>query len=259
MKDFKYIFTISVLACTLLCACTARSGDDAAAVETTNISAVSVTPAIKIETTASPIPTAELISQNTPAPFSPDVPEGEVIDDEFFADTAFLGNSLVDGFRMYSGLTTPDYYAVTSLTVINAASQIAAMPADTYNKVYILLGINEIGYDVEYFIELYSEMLDSVEKNQPNADVYIMAITPVSEHKDETSDTFNMTRVKAYNKALHDLAFEHECYFLDICTALGDENGFLPPASTTDGVHFTPDHYTIWYDYIKTHYIVKED
>ncbi len=40
-----------------------------------------------------------------------DIPETEAVDGDYFADTVFIGNSIEEGFMIYSGLTTADFYA----------------------------------------------------------------------------------------------------------------------------------------------------
>lgn len=203
----------------------------------------------------------------TEKPEGPDLPEREAVGDDFFSDAAFMGNSLMDGFRMFSGLTTCDYYAATSMTVVGADSKycikldngnqgtlVDGLKQKPYGKIYILLGINEIGYDVKTFIELYGKMLDDIMSAQPNCDIYIMGLTPVSEAKSSSSDTFNMTRINEYNSALHQLAADKGCYYLDLVSALAGPDGYLPANKTTDGIHFSADVYKTWLAYVKTHY-----
>ncbi len=197
-------------------------------------------------TPASPTP--------TPGPAYPDLTEQPEVDDDFFADSAMLGNSLVDGFRLFSGLTSCDYYCATSMTVAGSGDLVYQMSQTQYGKIYILLGINEIGYDVSYFADQYQTMLDSIREKEPDADIYIMGLTPVSAHKSATDSTFTMDRVKMYNDALHTLAAENDCWYVDLCEALSDETGYLPSGVTSDGVHFAASHYKVWLQYLKTHY-----
>ncbi len=187
--------------------------------------------------------------------FGAPVPLAESVDDEWFSDAAFLGNSLVDGFRLFSGLTTCDVYAATSMTVMGAGSLITQMSAEQYGKVYILLGVNEIGFDAEYFKSLYADMLDTIMEQQPDADIYIMGLTPVSAHKSSTDRTFTMDRIRLYNETLLDLAEEKGCYYIDLVEALSDDSGYLPASVTTDGVHFAASHYQVWLEYLRTHHV----
>lgn len=223
-------------------------------------------PTVEGDPTITPTPSPDV----TPVPevSGPDIPERETADDEFFADAAFMGNSLMDGFRLFSGLTTCDYYAATSMTVVgvdsnvcitlengNAGTLIDGLSQKPYGKIYILLGINEIGYEVSTFIDLYGKMLDTIIAAQPDCDIYIMGLTPVSAAKSAGSDTFNMTRITSYNTALHELAAERGCYYLDLVDALAGDDGYLPANVTTDGIHFSAEVYKQWLDYIKTHYV----
>ena len=197
-----------------------------------------------------------------------DVPLAERVEDDFFSDAAIIGNSLIDGLRLYSGLTTCDYYAVTSLSVFNISSVkgiklnngemgtvYQAVAQKTYGKIYILLGINEIGYDTNTFRATYADMLDRIAGLQPDADVYIMSLTPVSANKSSTSTVFTMPRIKEYNSALYSLAGEKGCYYIDLIEALADETGYLPSSATWDGVHLNAGYYKVWADYLRTHYV----
>lgn len=179
----------------------------------------------------------------------------EPVDDSWFDDAAFLGNSLVDGFRLYSGLTNCDIFASTSMTVLGVDSLLSQMALNQYGKVYILLGINEIGFEPDYFGDIYSDMLDKIVAQQPDADIYIMGLSPVSAYKSSTDSVFTMDRVRSYNEELLALAEERGFYYIDLCEALAGEDGYLPSEVTTDGVHFAAGHYAIWRDYLKNHYM----
>lgn len=200
-----------------------------------------------------------------PPPTYPDLSLKPRADDSFFADTAILGNSLIDGLRLYAKLKTVDYYCGTSMSVVSAlntknvllkngayGTQIDAMAQKQYGKVYIELGINEIGGSVTTYISRYRTLLDKIRAAQPNADIYIMAITPTSRSKVGTS--FSKDRVVMYNNALYQLAAEWGCWYLDDYTPLADSEGYLPSAETWDGVHFTPKKYSAWEEFIRTHY-----
>ena len=199
-------------------------------------------------------------------PAYPDLSLRERADDSFFSDAAFLGNSLVEGLRLYAKFKTVDYYSGTSMSVVSAlytknvllrngtyGTQLDAMAQKQYGKVYIELGINEISGSVTTFIKNYRALLDKIRAAQPDADIYIMAITPVSKAKSQAG-TFTRERVIMYNTALYKLAGERECYYLDDFTPLADSEGYLPKSQTWDGVHFTVAKYAEWETVIRTHY-----
>jgi len=212
-------------------------------------------------------------SMSTEAPlpeipvFSPDLEESEPVGDDFFKDAAFIGNSLLDGLRLHSGISCGDFYAYTSMTVMgvgvkqvvnlgngNIGTILQGMAQKEYGKVYILLGINEIFLEPEEFSVHYGKLVGKVREIQPNADIYIMSLTPLGKEKSQSNKLYGLERLLSFNDALYDVAMEQECYYLDIYSALADEEGFLPKGDSTDGVHLIPDYYKLWLDYIKCHY-----
>jgi hypothetical protein len=221
-----------------------------------------------------PIPPETSLDIPSPSPspppedLPPNIPVQPRMEDDFFADAAFMGNSLMDGFRLFSGIATCDYYAATSMTVLGAAStycitldsgsagtMIDGLTQKPYGKIYTLLGINEIGMNVDAFIEQYGAMLDTIIAAQPDCVVYVMGITPVSQAKSSSHDLFNMPRINEYNAALKQLAGDKGCYYMDLVEAIAGEDGFLPSTVTSDGVHFTADVYVKWAEYVRTHYV----
>ena len=235
----------------------------------------SPTPVPSPTPTPSPTPSPEPEPSESPVQFDsyagPDLREGEPVDDEFFADALFVGNSLVHGLWGFGGINTADYAAATSASVVNlhlvrneaiwglgeedeAPSLMEEIESGSYGKVYLLLGINEIGFETPDFISIYSGVLDSIAAAQPGAEIYIMGLTPLTEEKDAAGYPFTMERVRSYNEALRALAAEREYYYVDLCEALADETGFMPEADSTDGVHLIRERYSKWADYLRCHY-----
>lgn len=210
-------------------------------------------------------------SEPEPLPFSPRLSEQEPVDDSFFADSAFLGNSLVRGLGLYGGLTSGDFYAITSTSVVNVdmykdtklqnganGTLLEALCENPHDRIYVLLGVNEISFEPDYFIELYSQMLDKIEEQEPEAEIYIMGLTPVTEEKSGEGDLFSMERISRYNEALFALAEEREYRYVDLVEALADETGYLPEEQSIDGIHMTQEKYEQWADYLRTHYAPEE-
>lgn len=197
---------------------------------------------------------------------SPRVGKSDPVGDDWFADAAFVGNSLTEGFYAWSGVQYGDAYASTSMSVLGVADVDAVTLADgstgtileglaqkSYGKIYILLGINEISMAPADFRAAYETMLDRIQAIQPDADIYIEGLSPVTKWKSDSSAYFNMDNVRAYNCELFELAFERGLYYIDLCEALAGDDGYLPDDADTDGVHFTMSYYPRWYEYLKTH------
>ena len=187
----------------------------------------------------------------------PDVSEQTEADDIFFVNSAIFGNSLVDGLQAYSGLKTLNYFCGTGMSVDTVKQTDLWLVRDLcsgyYERIYIELGINEITYPTDTFISRYTELLDKIIAAQPQADIYIISVLPVT-WAQSAGGVYTMARVNTYNEALYDLAAEKNCRYLDVCSALTGEDGYLPAGLSWDGVHLQPSGYKTWEDYMRTHY-----
>ena len=161
----------------------------------------------------------------------------------------------MDGLKLFSGLTTADYYSKTGLSVYNVKEEVLGeMEGKKYHKVYVELGINEITFEEDYFKRLYGEMIDAIREIQPDTDVYIMSLLPVTAEESVSSTSFNKENIQKYNKILRKLAGEKGCYYLDVYSALVNKEGNLPSDMSWDGIHLTAEGYGLWENYIRTHY-----
>ena len=189
-----------------------------------------------------------------PKPPYPDLPETSRKDDEFFYDAAMLGNSLVDGMMLYSGLggRVMAYYGKTGATVNN--HRLNEMLQYSYNKIYIEFGINEIGLPLDTLTAKYSAIVKAIQEKLPEADIYVMAVTPVTKAK-SYQGSFTMTRIREVNAALYQMCEELQCWYLDCCELLCDEEGYLPLkyAGWDGSPHLAVEGYVAWAEVIRTH------
>lgn len=240
------------------------------AVETaapTESAPVPVTPP-PAETTAVPAETNAAQGYDYTAP----VPERERVENDWFEDAAFLGDSLTDGLLLYSDIRGPANLSYKGLTVQSVRTDkvvrvdgqkytpLEALGQKTYGKVYILLGINELGwYNDQRFYDCYAQLIDLVRAAQPDAQIYLQTLLPVTAEKSESHEWLKNEKIAVYNDLIAQLAAEKEVYLVDAHAALADENGVLPAEESTDGVHLTKSGYQRWADYLRTHTAAPED
>ena len=197
----------------------------------------------------------------------PDLTAQEAQDDSFFERSAILGNSLVEGLRLFSNLKSLHYFSATSVSVVSATQTknvrlndgsmgtlVQSLCQQQYDKIYIELGINEIGGNVDTFIQRYGGMIDTIRAAEPDADIYILSVLPVTRAKSQSGQVFNMPRVNLYNAALYQLAGEKQCYYMDVCSAFLGGDGYLPSGWSSDGVHLYAKYYSVWEDCMRTLY-----
>lgn len=194
------------------------------------------------------------------------VPESEAVDDSYFDDAVFIGNSRTEGLKKFSGLSNSTFITEVGLTVSSIFTDYCdisggyrsrafdALAGMSFSKVYIMLGMNELGWVYEsVFKDDYGKIIDKIREINPDAVIYIQSIIPVSKWKDSSNDVFTNANVERLNAQLRDLADEKEVHYLDVAGALMDSEGYLPYEATGDGVHLEPPYCVKWTDYLRTH------
>lgn len=210
------------------------------------------------------------IDQPTPAyDFSQPAPEHEVVDDSYFDDAAFVGDSRTDGFMLYSGIDAGKNLTSNGLSIFKLAEKKAltiegeaytlleALALEKYGKVYISLGINELGYHNDKgFYRSYCAAIDEIRRLQPGAVIYIQGLIPVNEAQimEATGrDYLTNDHLRVYNDLMRQAAEEKRVVYLDVYSVFADENGSLPDDASRDGVHLKKDPCRQWLEYLKTH------
>lgn len=211
-------------------------------------------------TTTEPATTTATFAGGTTA-----IGSGQVAD-SYFDDAAFIGDSRTQGLQLYTGLPNATFYATQGLMVDTFFSKKFvkagggkitipdAMKNQTFKKVYIMLGVNELGWAYEkVFIQKYGEVVDKVKELQPDAKVYVQSILPVTKAKSDGDAIYNNTKISRYNELIEQMCREKGVTYLHVADAVGLDNGALPAGSATDAVHLNREYCYKWLDYLKTH------
>ncbi|MEA4994525.1 MAG: GDSL-type esterase/lipase family protein [Oscillibacter sp.] len=188
------------------------------------------------------------------------------VEESYFADAAFVGDSRTEGFQLYSGLKEGTYFCsvgATVQTIMDKETQegpsgpetiLNALSRESYGKIYIMLGINELGwYRTEEFTEQYAKVIARIREDHPEAAIVIQSLPPVSAKQDAKRSYVKNERIVLFNGLLEELAAQEGCIFLDVASAVTDENGTLPTELTTDGVHLNTAGCKKWLEYLREH------
>lgn len=191
--------------------------------------------------------------------------ESEPVDDTYFDDVVFLGDSRTEGFHLYSGLKTGSYLYATGATVESVFSKSVSTPVGKMpmldalaqmdcGKIYVMLGINELGWNgTDIFRNQAAKMIERMQADHPDATIVIQSILPVSAKQDAKGSYVNNKRIDAYNQVLQELAEEYGVVYLNVAEAVSDENGYLREDWNFDGVHLNQAGCQAWLDYLRTH------
>lgn len=193
------------------------------------------------------------------------------VEDDYFSDAVFIGDSRTVGMYEYGGLEEiTTFYASTGLTIYKVFdSAIVEVPGqrqkitieealgqNQFKKIYLMIGINEMGTGtVETFVAKYQEVVEHLLELQPEAIVYIQGILKVTTERSNQGDYITNEGIVARNEALSQLADNVRTFYLDANPMICDNTGGLEPSYTFDGVHLKAKYVEIWKDYLKTHAI----
>ncbi len=207
----------------------------------------------------------EVIEESTEATIEfVQAPEG------YFDDALFIGDSRTVGLYEYGGIGGAEFFATSGMSVFRANYEKVDMGDKgvvsgidglinnyTYGKIYIMLGINELGYPAEEFQEGYIALLDKIRQAQPQAVIYVLANLHISEARSKADEIYNNENLNSFNAFIETLADNKEIFFLDVNILFDDENGYLRADITNDGAHTQGRYYREWADWLATKAVVK--
>lgn len=164
----------------------------------------------------------------------------------------FIGDSRTQGLQINSGVTTASFLAGRGLNVTtiyeekvisNKYTVLEALRKKQYKKVYICFGLNELGWAYpDKFIEKYGNLIDDIEKIEPDAEIIVESIAPVTKKKSKSDKTFNMKRIHKFNKLIKAMCKEKKLTYLDVTPAVVGDDGYLPAEATSDGIHMNKEY-----------------
>jgi len=218
---------------------------------------VNESPAVTEAVKVTQVPETEAIAVPTEAP------EG------YFKDALFIGDSRTVGLEEFGGITDARYFATIGLgitfasyssAIVNGIGNItisSVLDNYTYGKIYVMLGINEIGGSLDSLSVVYKELLDKIRSYQPDAVIYILANIHVSTEYAETGGAVNNENLDIFNGLIAEYADSEHIFYLDANKALDDASGALAVENTYDGIHLTEEAYLLLADWLSKNAIVK--
>lgn len=212
----------------------------------------------------SPDPGIEKYDYSSPVP-----PVGIAVTDDYFHDAVFIGDSRTAGLQLYSGPPQARYYTANGLKVdtfftreiVDTGSGRKmtvpeALQQTPFKKVYIMLGINELGWAYsELFIKKYGEIITEIQNIAPGAQIYVQSLLPVSKKRSLSDAIYNNDNIGKYNVLIQQMAAERKLYYLDVAQCVADPEGNLAGDASTDGIHLQKTYCDLWLDYLKQHYV----
>lgn len=197
----------------------------------------------------------------------------------WFDDAVFVGDSITLKLQYYcennpSALGKAEFFCAGSLGYNNALWDIDDSNAvhpyyrgevqltencaelTGANKVFIMLGMNDIGlYGVDGAEDGCKQLVDRIKSHTPDVKIYLESVTPILSAFEY--DGWNNTLIDKFNTWLKQYCDENGYKYMDINSIVRDENGALRSEYCSDpeamGVHFSDAACAMWIDYLKNH------
>lgn len=182
----------------------------------------------------------------------------------YFADALFIGDSRTVGLMEYGGIDHATFFADTGMSVKDVVSKSYAvkgkgklrlsdlLSSGNYGKIYLMFGVNELGYPYEEFTERYRGVVDTIREAQPNALIFLQGNLHVTEKKSASSKIYTNEKLNEFNSFIASLADDEKTIYLDVNEIFDDEKGYLKGELSNDGVHVYGKYYKEWTDWLLT-------
>jgi lysophospholipase L1-like esterase len=122
------------------------------------------------------------------------------------------------------------------------------------SKVFILLGINDIGKDIPEVVIMdnYLKIVKEIHTKCPQTQIFVQSVLPVNPTMQHFPQHYDKEEhVLVLNKLLSSNAAAGNYTFVDIFHLFVDAEGRLNSGYSYEGLHLKPPAYVIWVDYLK--------
>ena len=197
------------------------------------------------------------LEEPIPEAHNPDEIEGEV-PEGFYQDTLFIGDSRTVGLSEYGQIPEATFFANSGMSVYDLekdTEEIEGLGTVTldellgkkaFKRIYIMIGINELGYNQDVTIEKYRALVQKVMENQKEAQINICANMHVTYQRSQTDTIFNNTNIDILNQKMYECAQENHLNYIDVNVIFDDENHALAEAYSNDDTHPIGRYYKSW-------------
>ena len=195
------------------------------------------------------------------------------VDISYLDDALFIGDSRTSTLYEYAGWDNTDFYVEYGLTIWDVLdAPIASMPgsnekisvydglsAKKYGKIYIMLGVNELGTGTaDTYFEQFKTVISTIRELQPDAVIFIQSIMHVTDEIDHKGTYINNDEINARNDKIKTLADNKNVFYIDNNQLFDDpQTGKLNPDYTADGVHILARYVGDWQNFYLEHGIIK--
>ena len=134
--------------------------------------------------------------------------------DPDFTDVLFIGDSRTVGLSEYGDLRNAEVFAISGMSVFNLFDTKVnvtdgskknleeVLNEKQFQNIYLMLGINELGYNSQKTVTQYQSVVDKIRMWQPDAKIVLEANLHVTQDKSEKSEVYNNQKIDYLNNEI---------------------------------------------------------
>ena len=173
-------------------------------------------------------------------------------------DALFIGDSRTVGLMEYADIKGAEFFSDVGMSVYNIYDQKVSVPGvgkvklvellenKKYGKIYVMLGINEVGYKFDRTVSRYNDLLEMIGAKQPEANLFIQANLHVTKARSDKDKVVNNKAINVLNKKLSCLADNKRIFYMDSNVIFDDDEGNLSAEKSEDNSHLYAKYYSEW-------------
>ena len=149
-------------------------------------------------------------------------------DKNFFNNSLFVGDSRVDGLKLYSNVKDAHYFCSTGLTEYTLFKNPVVVPdvgniyfeyllaSNKYDKIYLQMGINRLGTEFKTHVKEYKYAVDKIRELAPNSKIFIVSNMHITNNKSEESLYINNKNIDLFNDEIKKFANNENIFYIDV-------------------------------------------
>lgn len=119
-----------------------------------------------------------------------------------------------------------------------------------YGKIYIHLGINDLGNSLDDFAAQYQRAIYCIRQLQPDAHIILQTVLILTEDY-SPNPIFRQENIRAMNLCIRELAEKNGLFFSDVNLIMADDSGYLREELTFDGCHLYGSGCEMWAQWLQ--------
>ena len=165
----------------------------------------------------------------------------------FYDNSVFLGDFIVSGIAYYGFLGKDKVIADTNLTTDKALSNVDQLASSAPQKVFIMLGINDLNYGVrgvDTIAANYATLIAQIKAKLPSAKIYILSVLPITQAYESKANVYiRKANLDQLNTKLKELVSTSGVDYLELGAPFQSSTGYLNESATSNGLNISSDYY----------------